>query len=157
MRVGGQIHMTTAKVLTSLEVLPKGTSKGNGVKSLMRDMGIKMANVMAIGDGENDLEMLKAAGLGVAIGNADAVLKEVAQEVVGTNDEDGVAEAIERFVIGKPDPVSAVAPDDEAPTAEISATPVNTHADGEASSTVQQVSEQTSTTTPDDKPETSDI
>lgn len=101
-QVGGQVYMTTAKVLTSLEVLPKGTSKGNGVKSLMRDLGIKLANVMAIGDGENDIEMIKMAGLGVAMGNAEDMLKDVAQEITLTNDEDGVAEAIEKFVIGKP-------------------------------------------------------
>lgn len=54
---------------------------------------------MACGDGENDMEMLHLAGLGVAMGNAAANTLAFADVQVGTNDEDGVAEAIERYVL----------------------------------------------------------
>lgn len=62
---------------------------------------------MAIGDGENDIEMLKLAGWGVAMGNANSVVKGVAKAITSTNDEDGVAEAIEQYILwetffGKP-------------------------------------------------------
>jgi Cof subfamily protein (haloacid dehalogenase superfamily) len=82
-----------------LEVLPPGQSKGHALKVLLKEMGIKEAEVMAIGDGENDIEMVKMAGIGVAMGNAHASLKAVADHVVATNDEDGVAQAVERFVL----------------------------------------------------------
>jgi len=54
---------------------------------------------MALGDGENDVEMLQLVGLGVAVGNAAAKVKETADVEVGSNDQDGVAEAIERYVL----------------------------------------------------------
>lgn len=123
--VGDQVHLTTAKVLTSVEVLPRGVSKGSGVKKMLREIGINLDNVMAIGDGENDVEMLEAVGWGVAMSNADDKLKAVADVVVDSNDEDGVATAIERFVIGPapeptPQPTDAPAPEpaDETPKTE---------------------------------------
>ena len=61
---------------------------------------------MAIGDAENDIEMLQFAGIGVAMDNADAKTKEAAKHVVASNDQDGVAEAFERFVL-KPKPAPA--------------------------------------------------
>ena len=54
---------------------------------------------MALGDGENDLEMIRMAGLGVAMANGAARTKEVADEVVASNDEDGIAEAIHQFLL----------------------------------------------------------
>jgi hydroxymethylpyrimidine pyrophosphatase-like HAD family hydrolase len=57
--------------------------------------------VMAVGDGENDLEMLQIAGLGVAMANGAPVTLEAAHAHVGSNDEDGVAEAIERFILSR--------------------------------------------------------
>lgn len=99
-QTGGDIAMTTAAVLNTLEILPKGISKGRTVQKLLQELDIDPAATLAIGDGENDIELIKLAGVGVAVGNADDRLKDVADEVVGTNDEDGVAEAIERFVLG---------------------------------------------------------
>jgi Cof subfamily protein (haloacid dehalogenase superfamily) len=83
-----------------LEVLPPGASKGTGLRRLLDELGIDPARVMAIGDGENDVEMLRLAGIGVAVGNAMPVAKAAADVVVGSNNDDGVAEAIERFVLG---------------------------------------------------------
>jgi Cof subfamily protein (haloacid dehalogenase superfamily) len=104
-QIGMQVSFTTAAVLTSLEVLPKNGGKANGVRTLIKDLGVAPENIMAIGDGENDIEMLKLAGLGVAMGNAAAEVKAAADEVVSSNNADGVAEAIEKFVLPKPAPV----------------------------------------------------
>ncbi len=60
-------------------------------------MGISMDNVMAIGDSENDIDMLRAAGIGVAMGNAGDDVKAEADYIVASNDDDGVVEALERF------------------------------------------------------------
>lgn len=98
-QVGQSVSFTTAAMLTSIEVLPKGASKGNGVRALLRLLEVNAENVMAIGDAENDIEMLQLAGLGVAMGNASAKVKEAANQTVASNDDDGVAEAIERFVL----------------------------------------------------------
>ena len=105
-QVGESVSFTTAAMLTSIEVLPKGGSKGNGVRALLRLLEVDAANVMAIGDANNDIEMLELVGLGVAVGNATAKVKEVANQIVSSNDDDGVAEAIERFVLPeeKPEP-----------------------------------------------------
>jgi len=94
----GQAGFTSTNVLDTLEILPPGASKGKALKVLIHEMGIAPAEVMAIGDGENDIEMVKLAGLGVAVANANPKLKAIADAVVSSNDEDGVAEAIERYV-----------------------------------------------------------
>jgi hydroxymethylpyrimidine pyrophosphatase-like HAD family hydrolase len=58
-----------------------------------------MKNVMAVGDSLNDLAMIKEAGLGVAMGNAQDTVKEAAAWVTSTNNEDGVAKAIQKWVL----------------------------------------------------------
>lgn len=98
-QIGSQVAFTFGGVLTSFEILPKGMGKAVGVKSLLRIMGAGPEQVMAIGDGDNDIDMLKLVGLGVAVGNAPEEVKAVAKYVVKSNNEDGVAEAIERFVL----------------------------------------------------------
>ncbi len=93
----------TGKLVQALddmvEILPPGASKGAALKLLLKDLKIPAENVMAIGDGENDLEMIQLAGIGVAVGNANQKLKEAADQVVASNDKDGVAEAVESFVL----------------------------------------------------------
>ena len=66
---------------------------------LLRDLGIPTEAFMAVGDGGNDYEMVAGAGVGVAMGNAVDRVKAVARVVVASNDEGGVAEAFERFVL----------------------------------------------------------
>lgn len=83
-----------------LDVLNAGCSKAKALSHLAASHGIRMAEVMAIGDQINDLEMLDAVGLGVAMGNAPSSVRERVKVVVGTNEEDGVAEALRRFVLG---------------------------------------------------------
>lgn len=83
----------------NFEVMSKGTSKGNAVKSLAEMLGIKQEEVMCLGDSENDLSMITYAGIGVAMGNALDSVKAEAQYVTDNNDNDGVAKAIEKFVL----------------------------------------------------------
>lgn len=81
------------------EIMSKGISKGNGVKILGDIYGISPEETMCIGDNENDISMIEYAGLGVAMANASDALKEVANYITDTNDNDGVAKAIEKFVL----------------------------------------------------------
>ena len=90
---------TMVAVDTMLEVVPRGVNKGTALDVLLPDLGIGFADLMAVGDGRNDLELVARAGWGVAMGNAVGEVKEAAQAVVGSNDDDGVAEAIERFLL----------------------------------------------------------
>lgn len=98
-QMDGKVHFTDGGVLTSLEILPKGANKGQGVKTLLRQLSVNPENVMAIGDAENDVEMLQVAGFAVAVKNASEKTKAVADEIVASNNDNGVAEAIERFVL----------------------------------------------------------
>lgn len=82
-----------------LEFIEKNSNKGEGVKALANHMGITMDNVICIGDAENDLHMIKYAGLGVAMGNAFEEVKKEADIITGTNQEDGVALVIEKFIL----------------------------------------------------------
>lgn len=75
------------------------TSKGAAVEALCEQLDIHKDHVMACGDSPNDGSMLKVAGFPVAVGNAKDVIKELAIFVSGTNEEDGVATAIEKFVL----------------------------------------------------------
>ena len=77
-----------------LEVMPKSVNKGKGVEAVCRDMGISMSEVIAFGDSGNDLSMISAAGMGVAMGNAEPELKESADMVTASCDEDGIAKAL---------------------------------------------------------------
>jgi len=76
-------------------------SKAKALAIVADRLGIAQAEVCAIGDNTNDEDMVRWAGFGVAMGNAPAALKSIAKHVTGTVDEAGVADVIERFVIGK--------------------------------------------------------
>ncbi|KAK6236795.1 hypothetical protein SCA6_012132 [Theobroma cacao] len=80
-----------------LEIVPLGTSKGSGVKMLLDHLGVNAKETMAIGDGENDVEMLELASLGIALSNGTEKTKSVADVIGPSNDEDGVADAIYRY------------------------------------------------------------
>lgn len=95
-----QARMTQA-LPDMLEILPPNISKGAALRPLLKELGIRPEEVMAVGDAENDLEMIQLVGIGVAMGNAIDTLKGAADYVVASNDEDGVAEAIERFALKK--------------------------------------------------------
>ncbi|XP_059657127.1 endoribonuclease YBEY, chloroplastic [Cornus florida] len=80
-----------------LEIVPPGTSKGNGVRILLDHLGVTAKEIMAVGDGENDVEMLELASLGIALSNGSEKAKAVANVIGASNDEDGVADAIYRY------------------------------------------------------------
>lgn len=83
------------------EVLPKGYNKGTGLKNLAEKLGIKQEEVMAIGDGNNDVEMLEYANYGVAMGNASELARNAAKYTTDTNENDGVAKAIRKYALNK--------------------------------------------------------
>ncbi len=83
----------------NLEVMNKGVTKGNAVKILADMYGIRREEIIAIGDNENDMSMIEYAGLGIAMGNAEDLLKGAADHITGDYLEDGVAEAVERFIL----------------------------------------------------------
>ena len=83
----------------NFEIMTKGVSKGRGVEILAAYYNIKPEEIICIGDNENDLSMIKFAGLGVAMGNAPHSIKKEADYVTDTNDNDGVAQVIEKFIL----------------------------------------------------------
>lgn len=82
-----------------LETMPLGVEKSASLALLLRTMGLFPENLMACGDGWNDLPMIEFAGMGVAMGNAVAPVKAAARYVTADNDHDGVAEAVEKFIL----------------------------------------------------------
>jgi len=82
-----------------LEFVDHRVSKGAALARFAAHFGIKPEEVIAVGDGMNDVTMLEYAGLGVAMGNAPEALKQVADFVTLTNEEDGVAHVIEQFIV----------------------------------------------------------
>lgn len=82
-----------------LEVMNKDCNKGYGVKVLADKLGIKKEEIICIGDEANDIEMITYAGLGIAMGNASEQLKYVSQYITLDNDNDGVAKAIEKYIL----------------------------------------------------------
>lgn len=82
-----------------LEFLNKAASKANALAELSAKLGIDQSETMALGDQNNDLPMLKWAGLGVAMGNGTDEAKAAADVITATNAEDGVAQAVEKYVL----------------------------------------------------------
>ncbi len=85
------------------EVVHKEANKSHALEYLSRHYGIKKEEVIAIGDNFNDIDMMQYAGLGVAMGNAPDYLKEAADYVTLSNDEDGVRHVLERFILNSAD------------------------------------------------------
>ena len=85
----------------NLEMLAGGVHKGAALRALAEKLGIPIEQTMAIGDNENDLSMLHAAGVAVVMGNAVDAIKAQADYVTDTNDEDGVGRAVEKLVLNR--------------------------------------------------------
>jgi hypothetical protein len=81
------------------EVLPPGVNKGSGVLRLLEHLGVPPADTLACGDAENDVEMLRLVGLGAAVANAQPDALAAADVIVASNVDDGVADAVRRFVL----------------------------------------------------------
>ena len=95
-----KLHLTTAfSEKTSLEITPVGVDKGAALQRICSLAGFTIDEAIAIGDGMNDETVLRTAGLPVAVANADPKIREICQEIVSTNEDSGVAEAIERFLL----------------------------------------------------------
>jgi len=94
----GRLHLTRSRG-TFLEMLDYRVNKGNALKALAEGWGIRAEEVMAIGDGLNDKEMIIYAGIGVAMGNGHPELKKAADYITASHQQDGVAQAIEKFVL----------------------------------------------------------
>ncbi len=84
---------------TNIEVNALGINKAAALAKVTEKLGFTMENVMAMGDSLNDIAMIKEAGLGVAMGNAQDIVKETADYITDTNIEDGVAKAIRHWVL----------------------------------------------------------
>ncbi|MBE5036766.1 HAD family phosphatase [Subdoligranulum sp. DSM 109015] len=82
-----------------IETMPLGVEKAASLALLLRTMGLSDKNLMACGDGWNDLPMIRYAGLGVAMGNAVPPVKSAADYVTADNDHDGVGLAVEKFIL----------------------------------------------------------
>lgn len=81
-----------------LEIVPKGMNKGNAIRRVCHILGIEIADAIACGDAANDLAMLSAAGIGVAMANATDEVKKVADYItLRDNNHDGIAEVVELF------------------------------------------------------------
>lgn len=81
-----------------LELMHQGVNKGNGLQGLTDILNIKPEEVMAFGDERNDLPMFEFAGTAVAMGNGSKIAKEHADYVTDTNDNDGIAKALDKFI-----------------------------------------------------------
>lgn len=99
-QLDGRARIVDVMIPDMIEILPPNVSKGGTVRALLKSLGIQPENLLAIGDGKNDIEMIQMAGIGVAVANANDALKAMADHVVASHDDDGVAEAIDRFVLG---------------------------------------------------------
>ena len=82
-----------------IELNSTNASKGNALYILCEKLGIQLENVLAIGDNENDISMLQAAGISAAMGNAEDDVKQAAKFVAGNNEEDGAAHFLEEWVL----------------------------------------------------------
>ena len=81
-----------------LEVIPRAINKGQGIRDICSVLGMEPAEVISFGDAENDIPMLRAAGMGVAMGNAAEPVKQAADMVTLSNNEDGIAAALEKLL-----------------------------------------------------------
>lgn len=98
-----ECHFTRSNKLT-VDIIPAGGSKINGIKKVIEPFEITLDEVMVFGDSWNDSEMLQAAGIGVAMGNAPKAVQNMANYVTKTNDADGIYAAFEHFgLIEKPE------------------------------------------------------
>lgn len=90
--------IASAPDTTWLEIMPPGVSKAAAAELLCLRLGVELARTAAFGDAENDVALLRAAGLGVAMGNGDPRAKAAAKRIAPANDEDGLARVVEELL-----------------------------------------------------------
>ncbi|MBQ0032275.1 MAG: HAD family phosphatase [bacterium] len=91
----------TASTWNNIELNVKSAHKGNALKRFAEHLGYTLENCMAFGDGMNDFTMVEQAGLGIAMENAEPEVKRVAKYVTLSNDEDGVAKGIDKWIFSR--------------------------------------------------------
>lgn len=91
-------YEVTSSVPEYIEFVPKGIKKEEALQILCNKLDIQRDEVIAIGDAENDVGMIKFAGIGIAMGNADDITKSIADDVTDSNNNDGVAKAIIKYL-----------------------------------------------------------
>ena len=91
----------TASTWNNIELNIKSAHKGNALKRFAEHLGFTLEDCMAFGDGMNDFTMVEAAGLGIAMANAEPEVKRVAKYVTLSNDENGVAKGIDKWIFSK--------------------------------------------------------
>lgn len=96
-RFQGRVNCVNSK-MTFIECIAPGIDKGEALLSLARDLGVQRHEILAFGDGQNDLEMLNMAGLGYAMANAKGDVKRRAPHIAPSNEEDGVAQIVEQLL-----------------------------------------------------------
>ncbi|MEA5016710.1 MAG: Cof-type HAD-IIB family hydrolase [Candidatus Limiplasma sp.] len=89
----------TSSWANNLELIPSGVNKGTAVRELAQRLGLSPENVMAIGDYDNDIPMLRYAGWGIAMGNASEAVKKAAPYATAANAQEGVAQAIRQYAL----------------------------------------------------------
>jgi Cof subfamily protein (haloacid dehalogenase superfamily) len=100
-RLAGQVSIvqTGTETTWGIEIYVANVTKRTGAEAVVRELGLEREETLAIGDHFNDIELLQWAGLGVAMGNAQPEVQAAADYVTGSLHEDGVAQAIERFIL----------------------------------------------------------
>ncbi|BEH91960.1 MAG: HAD family phosphatase [Turicibacter sp.] len=96
-RLGERLSITRSLPFF-LEFMPQNINKAYSLQKLLDHVGLDQSQLIACGDGYNDLSMIDFAGLGVAMGNAVSEVKKAANYITSTNDEDGIAHVIEKFI-----------------------------------------------------------
>lgn len=81
-----------------IEIMPKNVDKAASLDRMLETIGLTKEDAICCGDGFNDISMIKYAGVGVAMGNAQPAVKEAADYITATNDEDGIVQVIEEFI-----------------------------------------------------------
>ncbi len=88
-----------------IEIMPKNVDKASSLDKMLETVGMTRENAICCGDGFNDVSMIKYAGIGVAMGNAQPAVKEAADYITATNDEDGLVQVIEKFILSRQEQV----------------------------------------------------
>ncbi|HJB25693.1 MAG TPA: Cof-type HAD-IIB family hydrolase [Firmicutes bacterium] len=91
------VHLTSSNI-KNFEVTNQGITKAVGLQQLCSYLGVDKKDTLAIGDSENDLDMLRFAGISVAMGNATQTVKACADYITDSNDQDGIAHALQHFL-----------------------------------------------------------
>ena len=94
-----ELFQITSSEPTRIEFVKKGMRKIEAIKLLLKELNINSSEVIAMGDGENDIEMIKYAGCGIAMGNATEEVKSIADIITDTNDNDGVGKILKKIFV----------------------------------------------------------